>query len=499
MVQATWGMEVDEDGSAQHLIDGSLASSGPTSHRRRLLGRHRAVLGFFAAVLFIVAVAFATEPSKGLRKSSAGTLQAWEEGEDNPLPEYDSSWKAFISGANCGNHTLTPKSGGKGGKITCERRSGVRYFKFPVGLFDINEQVVVPAYTAIEGNANPNSQSDKTQKPNRAEQTYFVSTRGISDPEAPYCGTNNKMQQGDAQKFRIGFLLNSYTTVRNINFQGADTTRPYDNGNLCGGGVFETPGCVSPGFGDGVGTGWVKKRQGCYDHTGKPNNLITGDGKGVTDVSIVNVRLNDLLPSDASQEDLVAGQGSQVAVWVAMTQDGSATKNVKVTNLVSMLTRGDGINFHGNVQDSVVEDSHIENTGDDIYAVWGAYAANLSGVLFRNNVAKNPGVTRNYGYGVCVAVYGAKDVTITGTTCFDRPPQYWNPSQPNDACKNGAFCNSCHTYVHDGWFGAVYPDGNQIKIYANEYVDMTNPQISLKDRPLIRTDPNSAARIVTNG
>eukprot|EP00930_Biecheleria_cincta_P014269 TRINITY_DN12359_c0_g1_i1.p1 TRINITY_DN12359_c0_g1~~TRINITY_DN12359_c0_g1_i1.p1 ORF type:complete len:457 (+),score=59.68 TRINITY_DN12359_c0_g1_i1:60-1430(+) len=456
-------------------------------------------------MLFVVALVSSTKPSQGLAKLSGGLLQAWKtQGAGSQIPEYDSSWKALISGSSCSDRTLTPKSGGQGGKITCERRSGVRYFKFPVGKFDIDEQVVVPANTAIEGNANPNSKSDKTTKPCESDQTYFVATTGISDPEAPYCGTDNKMQQGDAQKFRIGFLLNSYTTVRNINFQGKDTTRPYDNGNLCGGGVFETPGCVSPGFGDGVGAGWESKRTGCYDHTGKPNNLITGDGKGVTDVVIDSVRLNDLLPSGASQEALVAGHGSQVAVWVAMTQDGSATKNVKVTNLVSMLTRGDGINFHGNVQDSLVEDCHIENTGDDIYAFWGAYAENPSGSVFRNNVGKNPGVTRNYGYGVCVAVYGAKDVTITGTKCFDRSQPDWNPGQVpsgNDACLHGAYCNSCLAYVHDGWFGALYPGGNQIKIYGNEYLDMSNPQNSLQtaDRPLIRSDPNSNAQVVTNG
>jgi len=307
------------------------------------------------------------------------------------------------------------------------------------------------------------------------------------------------MQQGDAQKWRIGFLLNTNTVVKNINFQGKDTTRPYDNGNLCGGGVFETPGCVSPGFGDGVGNAWVDKRHGCYDHMGKPNKLITGNGQGVENIRIENVRLNDLfLPSDPSLYR--QAHGSQVAVWVAMTQDGSATRNVTVKNLVSMLTRGDGINFHGNVQDSTVEDCHIENTGDDIYAYWGAYAEEPSGCVFKNNVGKNPGVTRDYGYGVCVAVYGAKDVTITGTKCYDRSD--WNPGQVphGDAkCLNGAYCNSCLAYVHDGWFGAVYPSPNSIKIYGNEYIYMDGEKqgqpIQSSDRPMLRQDANSNANV----
>jgi len=377
------------------------------------------------------------------------------------------------------------KDGTTSGTISCETRHGIRWFKFPAGTFDIDRQVVVPAKTAIEGNANPNDPSDKTKEPDPATQTYFVATRGVTDPAAAYCGTGGNMKPGDAQKLRIGFLLNSHTVVKNINFQGRDTTRPYDNGSLCGGGAFETPGCVSPGFADGRGTGWLLKRKGCYDHFGTPNSLVTGDGKGVQNILIDSVRLNSLLvPSDPTQYK--RGQGTQLAVWVAMTQDGSATKNVKVKNLVSMLTRGDGINFHGNVHNSLVVDCHIENTGDDIYAVWGAYAENPSGIVFANNVGKNPGVTRSYIYGVCVAVYGAKDVTFTGTKCYDT--RTWNPH-----CRP---CNSCLAFVHDNFFGAVYPRNNAITIYGNQYLYMDGSRIPHSDRPSIRVDSGSAARIL---
>mmetsp|Transcript_103495 Transcript_103495/g.183855 ORF Transcript_103495/g.183855 Transcript_103495/m.183855 type:complete len:479 (+) Transcript_103495:28-1464(+) len=412
----------------------------------------------------------------------------------NSVPEYDTSWADLLSGSSCEPLELP------GGTITCSLKEGRRFFQFPVGKFAIDRQVVVPANTAIKGYSNPIDPSDKSKAPDPITQTYFVATKGISDPQAAYCGTNGNLKQGDAQNLRIGFLLNSNTSVQNINFQGRDTTRPYDNGNLCGGGVFETPGCVSPGFGDGVGTGWVNKRTGCYDHTGKPNDLITGNGKGVENIVIENVRLNDLfLPSDPSKYD--QGQGSQVAVWLAMTQDGSATKNVHITNLVSMLTRGDGINFHGNVQHSIAENCHVENTGDDIYAFWGAYAENPSQNVFRNNVGKNPGVTRNYGYGVCVAVYGAMDLTISGTKCYDRGPE-WNSGQVphgDAACQNGAYCNSCLAYVHDGWFGAVYPQGNSIHLDNNEYFYMAEPDKSIppSDRPKIRSDANSNANILT--
>mmetsp|Transcript_28208 Transcript_28208/g.76376 ORF Transcript_28208/g.76376 Transcript_28208/m.76376 type:complete len:424 (-) Transcript_28208:140-1411(-) len=396
------------------------------------------------------------------------------------LPKYDTAWKHAITGSSCPPATpLTPKNGGPGGTITCHMTGGGRHFKFPVGEFDIDEQVVVPAGTVIEGNANPNDPSDKTRKPDPSTQTFFVATRGVHDPSTAYCGTGNNMKPGDAQRLRIGFLLGSNTVMNNFNFQGKDTTRPWDNGSLCGGAAFETPGCVSPGFADGPGTGWVG-RQGCFDRRGDGNGLVTGDGRGVSNVVIDSVRLNDMLGG---------GQGTQIAVWVAQTRDGSASRNVRVTNLVSMLTRGDGINFHGNVQDSSVENCHIENTGDDIYAVWGGYARSPAGIVFRNNVGKNAGVTRGYDYGVCVAVYGAADVAFTGTRCYDPPM--------NAACANGPFCNSCLAYVHDGWFGAVYPEGNRISFSGNEYLSMDGRPIS--DRPQVRSDAHSKARVVAAG
>jgi len=150
-----------------------------------------------------------------------------------------------------------------------------------------------------------------------------------------------------------------------------------------------------------------------------------------------------------------------------------------------MLTRGDGINFHGNVQDSVVEYCHIENTGDDIYALWGAYAENSSGNVFINNVGKNPGVVRNYFYGVCIAVYGAKDVSFVGNKCYDV--KKWNRESKNS--------NSCLAYVHDNWFGAVYPDGNAIKFEKNEYLYLDGTVIHNVERPHVRSDKRSLVRI----
>jgi hypothetical protein len=172
-----------------------------------------------------------------------------------------------------------------------------------------------------------------------------------------------------------------------------------------------------------------------------------------------------------------------------MTQDGSATTNVRVTNLVSMLTRADGINLHGNVQNSVVEDCYIANTGDDAYAFWGAYVPNDAGVVFKNNVAVNTGVTRKYFYGVCAAVYGARNVTFTGLKCYDLSKQAWNRNPRS---------NGCMVFVHDGWFGAVYPPGNSITVQDSEYLymDAPNGQIPESDRPAVRIESWGGAHVV---
>lgn len=55
--------------------------------------------------------------------------------------------------------------------------------------------------------------------------------------------------------------------------------------------------------------------------------------------------------------------------------------------------QADGINLHGYVRDALVQDTFIQNTGDDTYALWGA---NLSpeNVTFSRNVAVNTGILR---------------------------------------------------------------------------------------------------------
>merc|ERR1711953_1650897 len=110
--------------------------------------------------------------------------------------------------------------------------------------------------TVIEGVSDPNG-INQTQKPNYVNHTVFIASDGLSDVNACYCQNLERsweplspwnpyhckgLTKEEVKSLRKGFLLFSHTVVKNVAFQGKDTIRPSDNGALCGGGVFETPG-----------------------------------------------------------------------------------------------------------------------------------------------------------------------------------------------------------------------------------------------------------------
>jgi len=377
-----------------------------------------------------------------------------------PAPLLASDWVQLIEGTDC------PSAG----QITCEQNGVWRHFKFPAGEFTISRQVSVPENTVIVGAENPNGK-DKRKKPDYSSQTVFVASEGLSDSDACYCQNLKKsweplspsnpyhcqdLTNERVKSLRKGFLMSSNTVIQNIAFQGKDTLRPSDNGALCGGGVFETPGCV-------------------HNQCEFPE-LITGNGQPVTNVSIENVRLNDYL------EDPILA--SQLAVWVAQTADtGTPSSHVRVKNLVAMFLHADGINFHGFVQNAIVDDSYIQNTGDDIYAVWGSHF-DTRDIVFENSVGVDAGRARQNHYGSCVAVYGAKEATFRNLTCF-APEQ--NTEDCYDAKNNGETCNGClgiikesfqadysgsvFTFIDNKFYALKRTEENGQQIY-----DLTNPQ-----------------------
>jgi len=373
---------------------------------------------------------------------------------------YLQTWAELIEGTEC------PSSG----EITCEKAGLWRRFRFPAGEFTISRQVYVPENTIIEGINNPNA-GEKTKKPVYSNQTVFVASGGVSDSQICYCQNLKRtweplspanpyhcqdLTNDEVKSLRKGFLMSSNTVVKNIAFQGKDTLRPADNGALCGGAVFETPGCVH--------------NQCRFPH------LMTGDGKPVKNVAIENVRLNDY-----SDDPALA---SQLAVWVAQTTDAQTpTSDVHVKNLVAMHLHADGINLHGFVQNALVEECYIQNTGDDIYAVWGSNF-DTRNILFQNSVAVDAGRARQNHYGSCVAVYGAKEATFQNLTCF-APEQ--NTADCYDSKNHGETCNGCLGIIKESfdadYSGSVFTFSEnrfynlkRMQESGRQIYDLTNPQ-----------------------
>ena len=184
------------------------------------------------------------------------------------------AWSAPLLAGTCSNTStpldinILPKNGTLPGIITCALNSATRTYRLPPGIFELDIQLLVPERTSISGAKSPNDASDPARSPKWSEQTLFLATRGATDYLTPYCFAD------DMVTTRVGFVLSSHVTMRDLSYQGVDTIRPDDNGGLCGGGAFETKGCARNDCGSDVNNGG-------------------GDGVGSAHVTIQNVRLND--------------------------------------------------------------------------------------------------------------------------------------------------------------------------------------------------------------
>lgn len=281
------------------------------------------------------------------------------------------------------------------------------------------EQFTLPPNTAIVGAANPNDPDDKTrQQTDIGGQTWFIVPR-----EAALCGDDPWCKDstargptacvGDPRTHRQGFLMGTNTSLLNINFQGADLGRAASEGVLCGPGAIELPGCLSG--------------SGCKSWNDSAN------GAGVVDnVVIRNVRLSDAvmramieqMQGDCNTGEALDATGGhvpahQVSVWVAKLPDSEAGahSNVMVDGLVSMNSRADGFNVHGSVHGLTIQNSHIENSGDDCVGVWSSG----SSIVVKNVTAVNCAVTAGAqsNWGSCMGTYAFKSLSVEGLRCYD--------------------------------------------------------------------------------
>jgi NAD(P)-dependent dehydrogenase (short-subunit alcohol dehydrogenase family) len=335
----------------------------------------------------------------------------------------------------------------------------IKAYAFPVGVFEVDEQLLIPPNVSFTGAANPNA---ALASPDWSTQTVFLATRGVSDYDKAYCTAS------DMVTTRIGFVLSSFVTMRDLSYQGVDTIRPGDNGALCGGGAFELKGCAA------------------NDCSKSSVNNGGSDGLASQHVTLENLRVNDYFSKEDTPHIGIVQPGnydgcfeksggcclckpnsvraSQVGVWVPSTRDGTAsgtigTKHLVIRNFVSTATQADGINLHGAVHDALVENIHISNTGDDTYAVWGA-KLNPSNITFRNITAVNPGILRPNWYGDCVATYGLHETVFEDVVC--KAPSLTKPFPWNHNATQRLIDTSL-LVVHTS-FGASYPQGSSITL-----------------------------------
>ncbi|MAJ61719.1 MAG: hypothetical protein CBC48_18420, partial [bacterium TMED88] len=422
--------------------------------------------------------------------------------------------------------------GASGPKITCAKSSldGPRTFQFPAGIFTIKEQVWVAPTTTIVGAKpvpfNGTDPAEKTAALNESEYTLFVAGEGYKFPTSsqgtnqapvtasnassfPFCDANTLEEPLSAKYGRIGFLMHNDTTAQDFVFQGNNLARPLESSNLCGGGAFETPGCISGYGGMDGGTGCYNANNGTLAGDQISNVAYPDSTKWITggyvdvgstggappvslkNITIKNIRLNDPRLTNkegarsvdviqASPEEKAQWGASQLAVYVAPTPDGSYVDNVLVSNVSSITTTSDGLNLRY-VYDALVENVVVANSGDDGLALW-ADQKTESRAVFRNVSAVYSGARGQgngndfYQYGQCFAVYGIGELTVDGLSCWDRrceePPSDPNvvPCLPSPAVNNGSVFNGrngAHAVIFNdsGWYEGSYTNNpNDITI-----------------------------------
>eukprot|EP00392_Amoebophrya_sp_AT5.2_P017497 g17863.t1 len=372
-------------------------------------------------------------------------------------------------------------------------------YRLKPGTFELPAQFLIPENTYLVGHENPNPElidveseakvaaseqasegdnvlngavklpfdldhPDKLRHPDHSKQTLFLATAGAVNYHDPYCMQSN-LFHGNANP-RVGLVLSSHTGVVDVSYQGIDVIRPSDNGSLCGGAAFETKGCV---------------RHNCK------GALNTGgsDGKASENVVLKNIRVNGfhyeadrakigkLIPGNDSPPYYTKPNGvraSQIAVWVPESRDGSVSKNILVKNMVVLSLQGDGINFHAGVEGAVLENSYMQNTGDDIFAIWGAKADSKQ-ILMKNTVGYNPGVLRPGWYGQCIATYGIHTAYFKNHVC--KSPLLTKVTEfPHGDRKQLISVSMLGMYDS---FGAFHKPGSMLKFKNYFFGDLANP------------------------
>lgn len=390
-----------------------------------------------------------------------------------PVFGYD-SWSGLIRQGSCRKLQIQDQTARHWATIRCKKADGRKVFRFPAGIFEIHEQLLVPSEVTILGAANPNDMSEPKKTPDWTKQTLFLATRGVTDYKMVYCHAK------DMVTTRVGFVLSSNVRMRDISYQGIDTIRPSDNGALCGGGAFETKGCAE------------------NDCSVSSVNNGGSDGQGVKNVTIDRIRINDFFFAEDSVKVGAPIPGNydcrtdhwmeeccfckpngvrstQLAVWVPDSRGSQGSSEIHVSNLVMRSSQADGINLHGKVSHATVSKVVIENTGDDTYALWGANA-DPKDIVFKDCAAINPGIMRPNWYGNCVATYGLKTVVFENISC-----EAASPLKPIQQPGSDDVMIDTSMFVFYTSFGGSYASGNTVCIRDWSFTDLNGKKYTPVD------------------
>ena len=100
---------------------------------------------------------------------------------------------------------------------------------------------------------------------------------------------------------------------------------------------------------------------------------------------------------------------TKAGFWVSGETDGLLIKDSRFRDLFA-----DGVNFDNGTSNSVIENSHFRNTGDDALASWSPKSDIINtGNIFRFNSIQVPWRAN------CIGVYGGRDTRIENNLCSD--------------------------------------------------------------------------------
>lgn len=114
--------------------------------------------------------------------------------------------------------------------------------------------------------------------------------------------------------------------------------------------------------------------------------------------------------SDSIVEDLWI-QHTKVGLWISGPAERLTVRRLRVYDQAA-----DGVNFHGGVTRSAVEDSFFRNLGDDGLAMWSHRHENR-GNAFRRNTIVAPVLANG------IAIYGGRDIRVEGNLVADTVTQ----------------------------------------------------------------------------